>query len=153
MPRDHQAVVRAVRTIINLGPVFLSLPLFWMLFDQQGSSWTLQAKAMNLWGLLPEQIGVVNPLLIMALIPLFDKVIYPALRRRGYSLSPLSRMGAGMVLSCISFLCSAAVQRAIEARGTGQVAIIWQMPQILIMSIAEILVSVTGLNLLIRVAR
>lgn len=49
----------------RLAQVLAVLPIFWMLFDQQGSAWTLQAEAMNLHGLQPEQMGVVNPVLVL----------------------------------------------------------------------------------------
>lgn len=32
-------------------------------------------------GLEPEQMAVVNPILILILLPLFDRVIYPAVRK------------------------------------------------------------------------
>jgi hypothetical protein len=38
---------------------------------------------MKLFGLEPEQLGVVNPLLILLLIPIHEKCVYPFLRRIG----------------------------------------------------------------------
>ncbi len=43
-----------VKAVWSLMPVLLALPLFWALFDQQGSSWILQAKKMN------RQLGAVS---------------------------------------------------------------------------------------------
>ena len=51
-----------------------------------------------------------------------------------------------MVLAGVSFLFSALVQHAIDTHDKGEVPIIAQLPQIFIMSVAEILVSVTGLE-------
>ena len=47
---------------------------------------------------------------LILLIPLFDRVIYPALDRRGYMLSPRLRIVIGMILS----MCSMVVAGLLE---------------------------------------
>ena len=49
------------KSIARLVPIFLCLPAFWALFDQQGSAWVEQARDMNLMGMEPEQMNVLNP--------------------------------------------------------------------------------------------
>jgi POT family proton-dependent oligopeptide transporter len=71
------------QTVWRVLPVMAALPTFWALYDQQGSSWTVQAQQMASF-LEPEQMGVVNPILIMLLIPAFDKRLYPWCERKGY---------------------------------------------------------------------
>ena len=44
------------------------------LYDQQGSAWTLQADELDLGFLTPEQMGVVNPILILIFVPLFEGI-------------------------------------------------------------------------------
>ena len=44
--------------ILHIMPLMLFFPIFWMLYDQQGSVWTLQATRLNRHGLEPEQSGV-----------------------------------------------------------------------------------------------
>ena len=44
--------------ILHIMPLMLFFPVFWMLYDQQGSVWTLQATRLNRYGLEPEQTGV-----------------------------------------------------------------------------------------------
>lgn len=142
-------MVENAKSLWRVLPIFAVLPVFWMLFNQQSSSWTLQASDMKLYGLQPEQIGVVNPVLIMLLLPLFDRVLYPALGRC-FHFTPLRRMGLGMIVSVLAFLLSAGVQYQVSAsadRGElNTVPVFWQLPQILLISIAEILISVTGLE-------
>ena len=74
-----------------------------MLYDQQGSIWVVQASEMkNFKGKLqPETMGVINPVLILLLLPLFEKGIYPALERRGVSTRAPWRMMSGMVVACV----------------------------------------------------
>ena len=62
--------------------ILATLPIFWTLYDQQFSAWVLQAKSMNLHGFVqPEQLGVLDPLLVLVLLPLMQNYIYPRWRR------------------------------------------------------------------------
>ena len=64
--------------------MFTPLPFFWALFDMQGSRWTLTATQMNGWQggdtfkVLPDQVQIMNPIMILLFLPLFQKIIYPA---------------------------------------------------------------------------
>ncbi|XP_054276749.1 peptide transporter family 1-like [Macrosteles quadrilineatus] len=53
--------------------LFLPMPVFWALYDQQGSSWKFQATRMNgslgWFTIKPDQMQDINPLLIMVFIP------------------------------------------------------------------------------------
>lgn len=77
----HTLFVLLFQALVRVAPIFAVLPAFWMLFDQQSSSWTLQAKHMNRYGLEPEQIGVINPVLIMILLPVMEKIVYPTAQK------------------------------------------------------------------------
>ena len=137
-------------------PIMSLLPIFWCLYDQQSSVWTLQATRMELNGLQPEQLNVVNPVQIMLFLPLFDKCIYPWMTLHEFNIRPLRRMSYGMVLAAVAFFVSgwveAAIQRQEEAMASdsgstiARVNVFWQLPQITLLSVAEICVSVTGLE-------
>ena len=43
----QESFVSDVKAVLNVLWLFIPLPLFWTLFDQQGSRWTLQAVDMN----------------------------------------------------------------------------------------------------------
>ena len=134
---------------LHVLPIMGMLPMFWMLYDQQGSVWTLQATRMALHGWQPEQMNVVNPVLIMVFIPLFDRFIYPALQSWGFNISYLRRMGWGMLLASVAFFASGLLETIIQSReatGSDQVHVLWQLPQITILAVAEIFLSVTGLE-------
>ena len=61
------------RELRSIGEVMVLLPVFWMLYDQQGSIWVVQASEMkNFKGKVqPETMGVINPVLILLLLPVF----------------------------------------------------------------------------------
>jgi POT family proton-dependent oligopeptide transporter len=140
--------VEGAKAVFRILGVFGAVTLFWALFDQKGSSWVLQARAMDLsmGGLVlsPSQLQALNPFLIMALIPLFTWVIFPGLERRGLDLSPLRKMTAGMFLTVLAFAAAAVLQSLIDAGRTPHA--LWQIPQYLFLTVGEVLVSVTGLE-------
>lgn len=129
--------------------IFIFVVAFWALFDQHGSTWVLQAQDMNLdLGLFvfsPSQIQFVNPAMVMILIPL-NLFIFGALERSGIKVTLLRRMTAGMLLTGLSFVSAALVQGMIDGAEPGTVSVLWQLPQYFIITQAEVLVSITGLE-------
>ena len=55
---DNHRVRLDAEQVLHLMPLMMFFPVFWMLYDQQGSVWTLQATRLNRYGLEPEQTGV-----------------------------------------------------------------------------------------------
>jgi len=62
----------------------------------------------------PDQVEVLNPLLIVTLIPLFEATLYPTLRYFKIPFPPLRRMTAGLILAGISFIAAALLQIEID---------------------------------------
>ncbi|MBN2700985.1 MAG: POT family MFS transporter [Methylothermaceae bacterium] len=131
----------------KLSLIYLFVAMFWALFDQTGSSWVLQAQQMDrmLWGheILPSQIQAANPLLILFLVPLFSYGIYPYLARI-VKLTPLRKIAAGMFVTVIAFALSAWLQMRIDAGQAPHIA--WQLLAYLILTSAEVMVSITCLE-------
>lgn len=136
-----------VLTILRLALVYLCIAMFWALFDQTSSAWVLQAEDMNLRWLgidwLPSQIQVLNPILVMVLIPLFQFVVYPTINR-AFRLTPLRKIGIGLFVMTAGFGLSAVVQGWID--GGARPSIAWQFVAYCIITSAEVMVSITGLE-------
>jgi len=104
------ATVEDTKILLRVLVLYIPLPVWWALFDQTGSRWTFQATRMN--GIVggstikPDQMQVANPLMILLLIPLFDKVIYPLFAKFGLLKKPLQRMTVGGLLTAGSFFVS-----------------------------------------------
>ena len=58
----------------------------------------------------PDQMQALNPLFIIILIPLFEAVVYPLLKRP----KPLKRMCAGMFLASVAFIFAGFLQMKIQ---------------------------------------
>jgi POT family proton-dependent oligopeptide transporter len=147
-------MVPATRVSIrSLSFLFLGVATFWALFDQIGSSWVLQAQQMDRTftvpylgsvTLLPSQLQGLNPLLIIIFTPLFAWGVYPYLIRRGL-LSVKGRVVAGMMCATFAFLVVALAQHLLVAGH--HVSVAWQCVAYVVITIAEVLVSVTTLQL------
>ncbi|HEY9173718.1 MAG TPA: POT family MFS transporter [Verrucomicrobiae bacterium] len=128
--------------------VFATVPMFWALFDQHSSTWILQAQQMDRRFLGIEfeasQIAALNPAMVMVLIPVFGFGVYPLVGKLGVKVTPLRRMSAGMILAGFSFVAAAMIQSALD-HGT-PVNIGWQFVPYLILTSAEVMISITGLE-------
>jgi dipeptide/tripeptide permease len=92
------------------------------------------------------QISALNPLFVMIIIPALNFLVYNPLRARGIEIKPLQKMTLGMFLTAAAFAAAAFLQVAIEAAGPGNVHVLWQVIQYFIMTVAEVLISITGLE-------
>ncbi|XP_059776981.1 solute carrier family 15 member 2 isoform X2 [Balaenoptera ricei] len=110
-PRHLIMDVKALTRVLFL---YIPLPMFWALLDQQGSRWTLQATRMNgnlgFFVLQPDQMQVLNPFLVLIFIPLFDLVIYRLVSKCGINFTSLRKMAVGMILACLAFAVAATVE-------------------------------------------
>ncbi|CAH1963976.1 unnamed protein product [Acanthoscelides obtectus] len=117
-PKYGSELVNNIKVTLKVLVLYLPLPIFWTLYDQQGSGWTFQAVRMDgdigFYIILPDQMQVVNPLLIMLFIPIFTYGIYPALAKCRLLTSPLQRMTFGGLLAAVAFAVSAFVAMQLE---------------------------------------
>lgn len=136
-----------IAAMAKLAVVFAFVAMFWALFDQTGSAWVLQAQHMdrNFMGVewLESQIQAANPIMIMALIPVFAYLIYP-MCGKVVRMTPTRKMSIGMVLAAASFGISALIESWIVAGGTPN--IVWQLLAYLVLTAAEVMVSITALE-------
>ncbi len=151
--KDHEPVhVEAVKAAFDVGKTFLTISIFWALFDQHGSTWIIQGREMiqemTIFGtsftILPSQVPALNPIMVMILIPVCAFGLYPFIDKYVYKLTPLRKMGVGMFVAAISFVMVAAIQYVLD--GGGQVHIMWQVLPFFTITFAEVLISITGLE-------
>jgi POT family proton-dependent oligopeptide transporter len=140
-----------ISTILSLGVIYLFVAFFWALWDQSnGQTWTLQAESSlmdkNLgFGivLLPAQIQVVNGFFILGLVPVFTFVIYPLMGKL-FTVTPLRKMAIGLFVIASSFLIVSRIEGRIQAGE--RVSAWWQILAYVVLTAAEVLVSITALE-------
>ncbi|WP_141734295.1 POT-type proton-dependent oligopeptide transporter [Oligoflexus tunisiensis] len=140
--------VEGVRAVLRVLVIFGLVTPFWSLFDQKASTWILQARVMELpgwsWLTSASQMQALNPLLVVLLIPFNNILLYPFLARHGIVFSPLRRMTFGIALSGVSWVVVGAFQLALDSGA--QLSILWQVLPYIILTLAEVFVSATGLE-------
>jgi proton-dependent oligopeptide transporter, POT family len=133
-----------------LGNLLILVPfsaIFWSLWQQNFSSWVLQSEKMNrhLFGIdwKPAQIQTVNPIFILVMLPLFSYVFYPTINKV-FRLTPLRKIGIGLFVTALAFAIVGWIQLRIDAGQTPH--ILWQILAFVVLTAAEVMVSVTHLE-------
>jgi POT family proton-dependent oligopeptide transporter len=144
---------REVDAARSVGPalaVFAPITIFWALFDQTSSTWVMQGDrmvAVELFGKLKigaEQMQSMNPLLVMLLVPLM-LWLYPRVEKlTGMRVSPLRRMGTGLVLAAAAYVVVGLFQTRVDAGA--QLNVLWQTLPYFMLTTGEVLLSTTGLE-------
>jgi len=136
-----------VSALLKLSLIYAFVAVFWSLFDQTGSSWVLQAANMDRHFLgiewLESQIQVINPILVMILIPLFQFVIYPQVNKV-FTLTSIRKLSIGFFIAAAGFALIAMAQELIDRGETPSIA--WQLWAYVLLTCAEIMISITGLE-------
>ncbi|XP_063103030.1 solute carrier family 15 member 1 [Cavia porcellus] len=113
-----ERLISQIKMVMRVLFLYIPLPMFWALFDQQGSRWTLQATTMNgnigTIEIQPDQMQTVNAILIVIMVPIFDAVIYPLIAKCGFNFTSLKKMTVGMFLASMAFVVAAIVQLEID---------------------------------------
>lgn len=140
--------IDTLRLVGRLAIVFAFVPVFWALWDQSaGSEWTIQAKSLDLnfygFTFLPEQVQVVNGIFVLAFIPIFNYFIYPMIGRV-FPLTPLRKIGIGLFTTAVSFVPIWWLQAQIDGGAHPNVG--WQLLAYALLTAAEVMVSITGLE-------
>ncbi|MCY2964147.1 MAG: POT family MFS transporter [Planctomycetota bacterium] len=151
-PRGVPAVMSSLKgeggkALLRLIPLYCFIAVFWALYDQTGAAWVLQAEKMDrkwlgiLWD--ESQVQEINPALILAYVPLFSFVIFPTIQKF-VNFKSMARVAVGLFLMVAAFGITAIAQDKLDAAHT--VSIEWQLVAYLIITAAEVLVSVTCLE-------
>lgn len=146
--------VDGVRAVLRIMIVFALVTPFWSLFDQKASTWIIQGREMVMphdqawwptWLVTePAQMQALNPIMVMLIIPFNNLVLYPMLRRMGFDVTALKRMGWGIAFSGIAWIVAGWLQLSID--GGEPTSIAWQALPYLLLTFGEVLVSATGLE-------
>ncbi|MBI3850900.1 MAG: MFS transporter [Verrucomicrobia bacterium] len=146
------AEVDAAKSVGPILSIFALAPIFFSLFDQTFSTWVLQGENMipyqlGTYTIGPEEMLSANPILVMIFVPVMTLLVYPVLGRLA---TPLRRMSCGMFVAALSFVIVAMMQTRLDAGE--KFSVLWQLVPYIIITMAEVLVSTTGLEFAFREA-
>ncbi|KAK8772457.1 hypothetical protein V5799_024297 [Amblyomma americanum] len=115
----EKSLIADIKDVLHVLVLYAPLPVFWALFDQQGSQWTLQANKMDGeilgYQVLPDQMQLVNPLLILVLVPVFSYVVYPLFGRCNLLNRPLQKITVGGLAAAAAFAVAGCLDLALES--------------------------------------
>jgi len=142
--------------------VFAFYPIWWLAYNQIDGNLISQAATMELHGVPNDLLNNMNPLGIIIMIPLFDFVLYPVLRKFKIRFTPLRRMLTGYFVACAAMIWAAVIQYYIYSEGAcghymnkckvdGEKSVapinVWaQTGAYVLVGAAEIFSSITGLE-------
>lgn len=140
-------------------------PIFWVCYGQFSTNFVTQAGQMQGHGMPNDFMQNFDPLSILIFTPILDRVVYPILRRAGIELRPIVRITIGFWLAALCLAYAAIVQHLIYSAGPcyenpggcpegmdgdrklpNNVHIAVQTPAYIFIGLAEIFISVTGLE-------
>ncbi|MDN3266018.1 oligopeptide:H+ symporter [Streptomyces sp. MA15] len=133
---------------------FVAAAIFWMIYDQGGSTLSIFAdsSAENSvlgWDFPVSWYQSVNPVLIMALAPVFAW-IWLALNRRGKEPSTIVKFASGLMLVGVSFFLFLAPLSIAE--GGHKAAALWLVAVYFVQTVGELLLSPVGLSVTTKMA-
>ncbi|XP_031634096.1 solute carrier family 15 member 2-like isoform X2 [Contarinia nasturtii] len=137
-----------IRILLQILVLYLPFPIFHALLDQIGSRWSLQASNMNgdlgFYTIEPDQMQMLDALMCLTFVPLFDTILYPIMGKIGIR-QPIHKIIIGGILIGCSFLLAAFLEFSIVRSPEHSINMLWQIPQYVILTLGEVMFSVTGL--------
>jgi len=82
-------------------------------YSQIDGNLATTAAGMTLNGTPNDLIQNLNPISIIVLVPIFDKIIYPFLRKRGIDFTPIKRIYAGFLVAGLAMVYASVLQHFI----------------------------------------
>eukprot|EP01084_Bolivina_argentea_P305461 527708_1 len=162
--------VESVKSVVKLLPFLGFNVMYWCvyanlstLFYAQGCQMDITITkdieipiaALNLFDIIP----------ILILVPFFDRILIPCLRKRGFRVTMLQRMGCGFVFAMLAMISAGILEifrkktaisdiaSACNVKGetdsiiyVSDISIFYQMPQFIFVGTSEVLASITGLE-------
>ncbi|XP_027047554.1 solute carrier family 15 member 4-like [Pocillopora damicornis] len=158
--------VEDVKSVLKIVPIFLTFILYWTIYGQGQTSYLLQGSFMKLklsehFTMPAASLYLFEITMLLILIPIVDRIIYPSLRYFGIDFTPLKKMGVGMLFAMGSVLMAGFMEierkKYIDTHGyfkqhpfdtpvnASQMNIFYQVPQYVLQGTGEVLTSIPGL--------
>ncbi|XP_004953900.2 LOW QUALITY PROTEIN: protein NRT1/ PTR FAMILY 5.9-like [Setaria italica] len=153
----HDATPNVTKTILRLLPIWTTLLIFAVNFQQPMTFFTNHGMLMNhkvgsTFVIPPATLQSSTTMSVILLMPLYDKIFVPLMRlftREEKGITVLQRTGIGMVLSVVAMVVAAAVEsKRLHLTSEGdatQLSIFWLLPQYILLGVADVF-TVVGMQ-------
>ncbi|KAF3916750.1 hypothetical protein ABW20_dc0107340 [Dactylellina cionopaga] len=163
LPWDDYFIEELKRSLVAC-KVFTIFPIFWVVYNQFSTNFVSQAGQMQTHGIPNDLMQNFDPIAIIFFVPILDRIIYPLLQKTRIPFPPVNRIALGFTVASLGMAYAAIVQHLIyssgpcyksplcpasEVNGVAQgnnIHIAVQAPAYVLIGLAEILASVTGLE-------
>jgi POT family proton-dependent oligopeptide transporter len=142
--------VDAMLAVWRVSAFFLFVPLVWSAYHTNGIDWLLDVSSDDVdktfFGITFKagQLQTVNPVCILTFIPVSMWMFARIEKRQGRAISTKQKMLLGFILICAAILLQSYVSHQVEAHV--RVHAIWHVLAMVILSMGEVLTSISGLQ-------
>nr|KAG5685479.1 hypothetical protein BaRGS_013090 [Batillaria attramentaria] len=109
-------MVESVKSVLRILPVFVTIILYWALYNQMQTTFYFQAERLDVSvgsvKIPAAGLNAFNTIMIIILIPIVDRGLYPCMERLGRPLSHLQRIGIGFVLASLAMVVAGVIEIA-----------------------------------------
>ena len=103
--------VESVKSVVKLIPFLLFNIIYWCVYAQLSTLFYAQGCQMDIRITRNIEIpiatlGLFDVIPILVLVPFFDRCLIPCLRKRGFKVTMLQRMGMGFIFAALSMVCA-----------------------------------------------
>lgn len=145
-----ETFVNDVSIFLRVITLFLPIPVYYALLAQQDSSWTYQATQTNTMigsvRIQADQFKAIGPVLLLILIPSWQKIVLPTFEKFDIHITSLESVSIGGLCAAFSFVWAGFFQHKIHEFKDESLSIMWQFPMFFLIMMAEVLISVPGLQ-------
>jgi POT family proton-dependent oligopeptide transporter len=140
----------ALPALRRLAPTFLLIAIFWFVYDQSASTWVFFARDhldLRLFPgvtISPDQIQALNPVFVLMLTPVFNALWRAIEARSGRPVPATRKMLLGFVI-VIGAMATMALAGTLA--GDGKISAWWEIAATFVITLAELCISVVGLEL------
>ncbi|MCJ1443525.1 MAG: hypothetical protein MMC23_004023 [Stictis urceolatum] len=165
LPWNDHFIDELKRALIAMR-VFVFFPVFWVVYSQFSSNFVSQAGEMNGHGIPNDLMQNFDPIAIIVVVPILDRIVYPAMLKAGIQFRPITRITVGFFVAAAAMVYASVLQHYIykagpcfdaplacdaaqNADGTASgnnIHIAIQTPAYVFIGLSEIFLNVSGLE-------
>ncbi|KAG8476591.1 hypothetical protein CXB51_033445 [Gossypium anomalum] len=160
--------IEEVKLVVRMLPIWATTIIFWTVYAQMTTFSVSQATTMDRYigtfQIPPASLTVFFVSSILLTVPIYDRIIAPIARKvlkNPQGLTPLQRIGVGLVLSIIAMIAAALteIKRLRSANSHGltnnpsaqiPMSVFWLIPQFLLVGAGEAFTYIGQLNFFLR---